>query len=170
MRVIVGREGLFKTIFVNPGCREFDLRHQSRLIRYQLIERILNRLKQAPLAIIFLGFAGSFSCGFGWFGGGLLGGALVVEGQQAFEDFLAGGGDDGVADAVVFCQGFHLVEVVAYEGSAVRVQGRARVPFVVDRHSLQATEAVNNDGLIALAVFFDKARLIDNIELIRSQP
>ena len=113
MRVIVGREGLFKTIFVNPGCREFDLRHQSRLIRYQLIERILNRLKQAPLAFVFLGFSGSFGCRFGWLGGGLLGGALVVEGQQALEDLFAGDGADGVADAVVFCQGFHLVEVVA---------------------------------------------------------
>ena len=38
--------------------------------------------------------------------------------------------------------GPHLVEVVAYEGSAVRVQGRARVPFVVDRHSL--TCAITN--------------------------
>lgn len=38
--------------------------------------------------------------------------------------------------------GPHAVEVVAYEGSAVRVQGRARVPFVVDRHNL--TCAITN--------------------------
>ena len=36
----------------------------------------------------------------------------MVEGQQALEDLFAGEGADGVADAVVFCQGFHLVEVM----------------------------------------------------------
>jgi uncharacterized protein (TIGR03790 family) len=38
--------------------------------------------------------------------------------------------------------GPHIVEFVAYEGSAVRVQGRARIPFVVDRHNL--TCAITN--------------------------
>lgn len=38
--------------------------------------------------------------------------------------------------------GPHEVEVVAYEGSAVRTQGRLRIPFVVDRHAL--TCAITN--------------------------
>ncbi len=38
--------------------------------------------------------------------------------------------------------GPHEVEVVACEGSAVRVQGRLRIPFVVDRHTL--TCAITN--------------------------
>ena len=38
---------------------------------------------------------------------------------------------------------------------------------VVDRQTLQPMDVVTEEGLIALAVFFDKARLIDNIELIR---
>lgn len=38
--------------------------------------------------------------------------------------------------------GPHELEVVAYEGSAVRVQGRTRIPFVVDRHAL--TCAITN--------------------------
>ena len=74
---------------------------------------LLAASKEIALAIIFCRFAGSFGCGFGWFGSRLFGGALVVEGQQAFEDLFAGGGADGVADAVVFRQGFYLVEVVA---------------------------------------------------------
>ena len=37
----------------------------------------------------------------------------MVFGEQAFEDFLAGGGADGVADAVVFGEGFDFDEVVA---------------------------------------------------------
>ena len=51
------------------------------------------------------GLAGAFGgwlrggCGVG--GGGLGGGAGVVEGQEAAEEFLAGGGGDGVAGAVV---------------------------------------------------------------------
>jgi hypothetical protein len=45
--------------------------------------------------------------------GGLLGlGSLVVEGEEAAEDFLAGGGADGVADAVVFGQRLYFVEIV----------------------------------------------------------
>ena len=38
---------------------------------------------------------------------------LVIERQQAAQDFFAGGGADRVADAVVFGQGFDFVEVVA---------------------------------------------------------
>lgn len=45
--------------------------------------------------------------------GGLFGlGAVVVEGEEAAEDFLAGGGADGIPDTVVFRQGFDFVEVV----------------------------------------------------------
>ena len=46
--------------------------------------------------------------------------------------------------------------------------GRVDYLAVVNRHSLQPLDAVHDDGLVALAVFFDKARLIDNLELIRS--
>lgn len=45
--------------------------------------------------------------------------------------------------------------------------GRKDYISIVDRHSLQPLDIVKNDGLIALAVFFDKARLIDNVELVR---
>lgn len=45
--------------------------------------------------------------------------------------------------------------------------GRKDYISIVDRHTLQPLDLVKNDGLIALAVFFDKARLIDNIELVR---
>jgi pantoate--beta-alanine ligase len=45
--------------------------------------------------------------------------------------------------------------------------GRKDYISIVDRHTLQPLDLVKNDGLIALAVFFDKARLIDNTELIR---
>ncbi len=38
---------------------------------------------------------------------------------------------------------------------------------VVDRHTLKPMDVVQDDGLIALAVFFGKTRLIDNIELLR---
>lgn len=45
--------------------------------------------------------------------------------------------------------------------------GRKDYISIVDRHTLQPLDLVKNDGLIALAVFFDKARLIDNVELVR---
>lgn len=48
--------------------------------------------------------------------------------------------------------------------------GRIDYVSILDRHSFEALEVAGNDGLIALAVFFDKARLIDNVELIRMQP
>lgn len=37
----------------------------------------------------------------------------MVEGEQTAQDFLAGGGADGVTDAVVLRQSFDFVEVVA---------------------------------------------------------
>lgn len=45
--------------------------------------------------------------------------------------------------------------------------GRKDYIAIVDRHTLQPLEIAKNDGLIALAVFFDKARLIDNVELVK---
>lgn len=45
--------------------------------------------------------------------------------------------------------------------------GRKDYISIVDRHTLQPLDLVKNDGLIAIAVFFDKARLIDNIELVK---
>jgi len=43
--------------------------------------------------------------------------------------------------------------------------GRKDYIALVDRHTLQPLNIAHAPGLIALAVFFDKARLIDNIEL-----
>lgn len=45
--------------------------------------------------------------------------------------------------------------------------GRKDYISIVDRHTLQPLDLVSNHGLIALAVFFGKTRLIDNVELIR---
>lgn len=43
--------------------------------------------------------------------------------------------------------------------------GRIDYLEVVDRHTMQPLDPVNEDGLIAAAMFFGKARLIDNIEV-----
>jgi len=43
--------------------------------------------------------------------------------------------------------------------------GRVDYIALVDQHSLQPLDIAHSQSLIALAVFFDKARLIDNIEL-----
>ncbi len=43
--------------------------------------------------------------------------------------------------------------------------GRKDYIALVDQHSLQPLDIAQSQSLIALAVFFDKARLIDNIEL-----
>ena len=51
--------------------------------------------------------------------GFFFGGALMVEGEEAAEEFLSGGGADGVADAVVFGERLDFVEVVA-EGDLAR--------------------------------------------------
>lgn len=47
------------------------------------------------------------------------------------------------------------------------ILGRKDYIEIVDRHTMQPVDVVGNNGLIAIAVFFDKARLIDNIELVR---
>lgn len=60
-----------------------------------------------------------------------------------------------------------LLEIIHNHLADEASLGRKDYISIVNRHSLQPTDIVNNDGLIALAVFFDKARLIDNIELIR---
>jgi len=39
-------------------------------------------------------------------------GANVVQGEQPAEELFAGGGTDGVAEAVVFGEGFDFVEVM----------------------------------------------------------
>lgn len=60
--------------------------------------------------------------------------------QQPFEDFLAGGGAEGVADAVVFREGFDLVKVVAEIeiGPAVGVADGA-VEFPVEAAQVEDT-------------------------------
>lgn len=60
-----------------------------------------------------------------------------------------------------------LLEVIHQHLAANATLGRKDYISIVDRHTLQPLDIVKNDGLIALAVFFDKARLIDNIELVR---
>jgi pantoate--beta-alanine ligase len=45
--------------------------------------------------------------------------------------------------------------------------GRIDYLSLVDAHTLQPVTTLQDGGLIALAVFFGKARLIDNIELMR---
>lgn len=60
-----------------------------------------------------------------------------------------------------------LLEVIHQHLATNAALGRKDYISIVDRHTLQPLDIVKNDGLIALAVFFDKARLIDNIELVR---
>jgi pantoate--beta-alanine ligase len=43
--------------------------------------------------------------------------------------------------------------------------GRIDYISIVDRHTLRPLDTISTNALIALAVFFDKARLIDNVEL-----
>jgi pantoate--beta-alanine ligase len=61
----------------------------------------------------------------------------------------------------------HLVDIITKHLAEHASLGRRDYISVVDRHTLQPLEVVTNDGLIALAVFFEKARLIDNVELVR---
>ena len=61
----------------------------------------------------------------------------------------------------------HLISLITGHLLEHASLGRKDYIAVVDRHTLQPMEVINNDGLIALAVHFEKARLIDNIELIR---
>lgn len=60
-----------------------------------------------------------------------------------------------------------LLEIIHQTLAANASLGRKDYISIVDRHTLQPLDLVQNNGLIALAVFFDKARLIDNVELIR---
>lgn len=60
-----------------------------------------------------------------------------------------------------------LLEIIHQHLAMNANLGRKDYIAIVDRHTLQPLDLVKNDGLIALAVFFDKARLIDNIELVR---
>ena len=69
------------------------------------------------------GWGAGFGFGFGVeTGGDFLGVALVVEGEEAVEDFAAGGGGKGVAEAL-----FGFVEAVAQGGPVV---GREVEPAV----------------------------------------
>ncbi|TDU66049.1 pantoate--beta-alanine ligase [Prosthecobacter fusiformis] len=63
--------------------------------------------------------------------------------------------------------GCHLLHIIHQHLAEHATLGRKDYIALVDRHTLQPLDIVQNDGLIALAVFFDKARLIDNIELVR---
>lgn len=60
-----------------------------------------------------------------------------------------------------------LLEIIHRHLADEATLGRKDYISIVDRHTLQPLDLVQKDGLIALAVFFDKARLIDNIELIK---
>jgi len=60
-----------------------------------------------------------------------------------------------------------LLEIIHQHLADHASLGRKDYIAVVDRHSLQPLDIVKSDGLIALAVFFDKARLIDNVELLK---
>jgi pantoate--beta-alanine ligase len=62
-----------------------------------------------------------------------------------------------------------LAEVVSEQITSAT--GMARVDYisVVDSRTLQPLDEVADHGLVALAVFFGKTRLIDNIELHREQ-
>lgn len=62
-----------------------------------------------------------------------------------------------------------LVSIVSEEIQRSAPQSRTDYISVVDSQSLQPLGRVEDHGLIALAVFFGKTRLIDNIELHREQ-
>jgi pantoate--beta-alanine ligase len=61
-----------------------------------------------------------------------------------------------------------LIEIITKHLLEHALLGRKDYITIVDQHTFQPLEVVQNNGVIALAVFFDKARLIDNIELIRA--
>ena len=65
------------------------------------------------MGFVAFGFATAFDFGLRCGGNILSGSAAMVFGEQAFENFFAGGGADGVADAVVFGEGFDFDEIVA---------------------------------------------------------
>lgn len=60
-----------------------------------------------------------------------------------------------------------LIDIIHQHLAQLAPLGRKDYIALVDRHTLQPLPTLENDGLIALAVFFDKARLIDNIEMVR---
>src|SRR5439155_20894750 len=66
------------------------------------LRNIVTRPRFAPFAVLFFHRHGS---GLGY-------GALVIEGEETAQDFLASRGADRVADTVVLGQGFDFVEVV----------------------------------------------------------
>jgi pantoate--beta-alanine ligase len=61
----------------------------------------------------------------------------------------------------------HLLGLIQTHLAQHAPLGRVDYLALVDRHTLEPLEVVHDNGLIALAVFFDKARLIDNVELIK---
>lgn len=65
----------------------------------------------------------------------------------------------GVRDAVT------LLSLVREHLAAKAPLGRVDYAALVDRHTLEAQVQANADSLLALAVFFGGARLIDNLEL-----
>ena len=60
-----------------------------------------------------------------------------------------------------------LLEIIHRHLADEATLGRKDYIAIVDPHTLQPLDIIQNNGLIALAVFFDKARLIDNVELVR---
>jgi pantoate--beta-alanine ligase len=68
---------------------------------------------------------------------------------------------DGVTSAK------QLVDLITKDFLEHALLGRQDYISVVNRHTLQPLDVVTDEGLIALAVFFEKARLIDNVELVR---
>lgn len=86
--------------------------------------------------------------------------ALVVEVEEAGEEFFAGGGGDGVAGAVVFGEGFDFVEVVA-EGEVGPAVGVADGVVELDVEVAElpdALESVGGFGGIAFGNFGDLLR------------
>lgn len=63
--------------------------------------------------------------------------------------------------------GKNLLNLIHDDLAAHASLGRKDYITLVDQHTLQPLQIAQNHSLIALAVFFDKARLIDNIELSR---
>ena len=67
---------------------------------------------------------------------------------------------DGLSDAA------QLIETARQHIAAHAPLGRIDYLSVADADTLQPLDAVTGSGLMALAVFFGKARLIDNVELV----
>lgn len=78
--------------------------------------------------------------------------------KKAREAWLSGTSDAGV-----------LARIVSEEISSAARLARVDYISVVDSRTLQPVGDVSDHGLIALAAFFGKTRLIDNIELHREQ-